>query len=63
MIRLILKHRECYSGVLTERFETLDIEAPSLEKALTAGGRSFETNSFEFWDVVGAEVVRPGECP
>jgi len=57
MLRFIIKRRfkDGICGVELEDFETLDCDAPDLERALIAGG--YGPNGYDIRILVGVEVL------
>lgn len=58
MIRFIMKRRVDNSyGCVTEHFETLDLEVPTLEQALTRGGVNMGGPGYALSELVGVEIL------
>lgn len=57
MLRFIIRRqwKDGYSGAEGEHFQTLDIDVPELQDALTAGG--YGEQGFDMPSLVGVEVL------
>jgi hypothetical protein len=54
MLRIILKRQIKEGGLLSEGFETMDVDMPELEEKLKRGG--FSENSYDYTTLVGIET-------
>lgn len=62
MIRLIIRHDDAamaanLGGAVLTRYQTMDIDLPALETALTSGG--FGENGYAHTQLIGCEVLQP----
>lgn len=63
MIRFIIKrHMDNARTVGTSTFETIDVDVPELEAALTGGGHDF-AGSYDLRELVGVEVLPAAHQP
>lgn len=58
MIRFIIKyhHKDRANGLVTEGFETVDIDVPRLEDILNGGG--FAEDGYDYRELLGVEILR-----
>lgn len=61
MLRLIIsrKWKDSHSCLETNTFETVDVDAPELEKILRGGG--YGESGYDYRSVVGVELLEPAQ--